>query len=188
MYSTTKPISVSSMVLGLVFLLTIFSYSKGVDLPFNPNNCNFLIYDPGTGSNIKEAMRIILGRELEPNEIRTSIQGNQVTAADLQNHDILIVGWNQGGDMTGLHSDVLASGITGRIVLTGHDADLHTIQRNFYAQTMLIQAINYILQDSNTGLICLADTANFSYLPKTQWRPYADYPYLALPRTNRFTI
>jgi hypothetical protein len=142
-------------------------------LPFAPNNYRFLIYVPnpdGQEDSIRAAMKIILGRDLTPSEIRTSATGNQVEPNDLATHDILIVGWNADGNTAGLHSDDLAAGTTGRVILTGHDLDYHTVNGFEAAQTMLIQSINYVLEGGGTGMIILVDNVDaFSYLPKQAW-------------------
>jgi hypothetical protein len=89
----------------------------------------------------------------------------------LQTHDILIVGWNAGGDTTGLSASVLAQGVTGRIILSGHDADPHTAPPPGYepyyrvaAERMLIQAIDYVLKGGGTGMITFGDSTAFPYL------------------------
>ncbi|MFA6425589.1 MAG: hypothetical protein WCW64_05320, partial [Phycisphaerae bacterium] len=120
MYNTHKSLSLRSLVFGIVFVLSVFtSAQKSMALPFDPNNYTFLVYDP-TPSNhwIRAAMEHILGRQLNQNEIRDST--NPVTATDIASHDILIVGTNGGGDTTGLDAITLSTGITGRVILTGH--------------------------------------------------------------------
>ena len=94
-------------------------------------------------------------------------------------HDILIIGWNNQGDTNGLSVSVLAQGITGRVIITGHDADFHAldpyhVQIRQYAQTFLVNVINYVLQGGSgkTGMIALGDFPasgpGFPYLP-SQW-------------------
>ena len=123
------------------------------------NGASTLVYDSGNG-NIQEAMNI-LGISFE---LRTS--SDPVTTEDLYTHDILVVGWNDGGDMSGLDPDILAIGIKGRILLTGHDADYHTVYGPAAAETFLAQAIDYVLDGSGTGLVALGDYVTaFSYLP-----------------------
>jgi hypothetical protein len=102
--------------------------------------------------------------------------GNPVTLADLATHYILIVGRNYGdGDMNGLDPNVLAAAITGRILLTGHDADFHIVYGHAYcdlpesseaASTFLLQAISFVTAPGGTGLVALGDSAGFSYLPR----------------------
>jgi hypothetical protein len=105
--------------------------------------------------------------------------GNPVTAGDLASHEVLVVGWNFGGDMSGLPASVLAGGITGNMLLTGHDADVHTVHGadsgsggdavQTAATTFLSQAISYAQSGGGTGLVALADYSTaFSYLP-AQW-------------------
>ncbi len=172
MYNTNKSLSIWFLVVGLgLFFLTVFiSPVAAIDLPFDPNDYTFLVYNPeGDQSSIVEAMSD-LGISLDPNrDIRTS--SNPVTPNDLATHNILIVGWNIGGDTSGLDANTLTAGITGKIILSGHDLDYHTIEGpTVPAQTMLIQAINYVLQGGGTGLITLGDApysgAAFSYLPE----------------------
>ncbi|HPP55267.1 MAG TPA: right-handed parallel beta-helix repeat-containing protein [Anaerohalosphaeraceae bacterium] len=134
---------------------------------FDPNAYHFLIYNPrGSEANIKNVMDKWGWSYTE----RNSDSGNHVTLADLQNHDILIVGWNAGGNTSGLSRDILAEGITGRVILSGHDADYHTNADLDAAETFLIQAIEFVLDGGGTGLITLGDTDSppFSYLP-TGW-------------------
>ncbi len=140
---------------------------ESVDLPFDPNDYSFLVYVPQGGQDsIKEAMKEILGRDLEQDEIRTSEQGKHVTLEDLATHDILIVGWNAGGDTSGLDPNILAAGITGRVILTGHDADYHTVHGPAAAEVFFVQAIDWVLKGEGTGLITLGCTDKFPYLPE----------------------
>ncbi|MHC4282353.1 MAG: hypothetical protein ACYSWZ_05200 [Planctomycetota bacterium] len=150
-----------STLLRLFFLTIFTSPVAAVDLPFDPNLYDFLIYVPeGIGDSIEEAMEQILDRELEQNEIRNF--ENEVTSNDLATHDILIVGWNTDGNTAGLNESVLAAGITGRVILTGHDADLHTVKDLLAAEVFLVQAIDWVLKGDGTGLI----THAFPYLPE----------------------
>jgi hypothetical protein len=195
MYNANKSLSVKFVSVFLsLFFLTIFtspvaadenygnvppdanmmmsmSSMESVALPFDPNYYNFLVYVPypgGQEDSIRDAMKKILGRALTPSEIRT--WNNPVTTNDLATHDILIVGWNSsGGNTNGLHSDDLLAGITGRVILTGHDLDYHTVKGIEAAQTMLTQAIDYVLAGGGTGMITLGCTNAFPYLPKQTW-------------------
>jgi uncharacterized repeat protein (TIGR01451 family) len=135
-------------------------------LSFDPNQYSFLVYDPhnSSGSVIQRSM-IELGI---PNyDVRSGSES--VTLDDLNTHDILIVGWNDGGNMGGLSADVIKSGVHGRVILTGQDADYHTantLSSTPKAKTFLSQAINYILNGSGTGLLALGDYAEgFRWLP-----------------------
>ncbi|MFA6426728.1 MAG: hypothetical protein WCW64_11195, partial [Phycisphaerae bacterium] len=142
-FNTSTSILVISLLTLTVFVLPVFS----VDLPFDPNQYSFLVYNPGgDASSIQQAMHDILGRYLTPSEIRTYT--NPVTPEDLATHDILIVGWNANGNINGLHSKDLLAGITGRVILTGHDADLHIVLNVEDAETFLVNAINYVLTGS----------------------------------------
>lgn len=94
--------------------------------------------------------------------------GNPVTAADLASHGLLVVGFNYAGDMSGLPASVLAGGIGGNILLTGHDADYHAVSGIPVpaAATFLSQAIAYAQAGTGTGLVALGDYSTaFSYLP-----------------------
>ena len=141
-----------------------------VDLPFDPNNYTFLIYE-SEGDLLQRS--IVAAMELL--EISYDLRGpnNEVTANDLATHDILIVGWNSNGNTDGLHSDDLAAGVTGRVILTGHDADYHTMLDNQFAELFLVQAIDWVLKGDGTGLITLGCADAFPYLPEF-WDVIAD--------------
>ncbi|MFA6187057.1 MAG: hypothetical protein WC770_07605 [Phycisphaerae bacterium] len=116
-------------------------------------------------------MKKILGRDLTQSEIRTST--NPITPMDIATHDILIIGSTVDGDLGGLDAITLSAGITGRVILTGHDADWHYINDSkLYvkqaAEKFLINAINYALHGGGTGMLVLADIQNpdlFPYIP-----------------------
>jgi hypothetical protein len=134
-----------------------------------------LVYDGfGPQANIQGAMT-----ELGiPFDLRTS--ADPVTAADLASHNLLVIGWNYGGgNMGGIDPAVLASGITGNILLTGHDADVHVVYGydgsgggdavDAAATTFLSQSISFATAAGGTGLVALGDYSTaFSYLP-TSW-------------------
>jgi len=155
-----------------LFLLVIFaSPVAAVDLPFDPNDFSFLIYNPGGYEpSIKDAMED-LGISCD---IRDFYDGNEVTSEDLETHDILIVGWNSEGDISGLDAEILAAGITGRVILSGHDADFHTVNGPQAAEVFLVQAIDWVLKGSGTGMITLGCKAEFDYLPEF-WDVNAHY-------------
>lgn len=105
---------------------------------------------------------------------------NAVTAADLAGAELLVIGWNAGGDMGGLSSSVLESGITGNILLTGQDADVHVVHGYDWtggttaqntavdaaATAFLDQAITFAQAMGGTGLVALGDFSGaFGYLP-----------------------
>jgi len=135
----------------------------GPELPFDPNDFDFLIYDCQGGENsIAQAMTQI-GLTYT---VRNS--SNPVTMNDLTNHDVLIVGWSSGGDKSGLDTSIIEQGITGRVILSGHDSDYHTVNGPAYAETFFIQEIEYVLQGEGTGLIVCADIDdNFNWLPES---------------------
>ena len=119
-----------------------------------------LVYDSGTDGTVQTAMAN-LGI---PFDLRDS--GNPVTAADLATHDLVVIGWNAFGDMSGITPSVLAGGITGNILLTGHDADFHAVYGPPAANTFLSQAISFATAVGGTGLIAMGDYSTaFSYLP-----------------------
>jgi hypothetical protein len=139
-----------------------------------------LVYDgSGTLASIQQAMTQ-LG---VPYELRGP--ANPVTAADLSSpyHNLLVVGWNLAGDMSGLPAGVLEGGITGRKVITGHDADYHFIHgygsnghlgdpASVAAGLFLMQAMAFARGGGGgggCGLLALGDlSTGFSYLP-TSW-------------------
>jgi len=193
MYNANKSFSITSLLIGfVVFVLTVFaslvvadenytpnaprsenmmsmSALENVSLPFDPNNYRFLIYVPNGGQDSIEQAMSDLGISLDHDrDVRDSY--HPVTPTDLATHNILIVGWNVDGNTDGLHSDDLLAGITGRVILTGHDLDYHESYIPA-ARTMLIQAIDYVLAGGGTGMITLGCTATpsaFPYLPE-EW-------------------
>ncbi|MFA6426452.1 MAG: hypothetical protein WCW64_09785, partial [Phycisphaerae bacterium] len=144
-FNKSKSILITSLLTLTVFVLPV----SAVDLPFNPNDYTFLVYNPDpSGDIIRDAM---LDLGITNYDRRGYVNGEDfvdVNATDLASHDILIVGSNFYGDTTGLHSGVLAAGITGRVILTGHDADLHIVLNVEDAETFLVNAINYVLTGS----------------------------------------
>lgn len=80
----------------------------------------YLVYNAGDGS-VVEAMQNIGATNLI---VRSN--SNPVTAADWQACEAVIIGSNSGnGVLTGIAAADIASNIPGRVVLSGHDADLH---------------------------------------------------------------
>jgi hypothetical protein len=194
MYKTNKSLKFLVICFWLFVSTHLVSPVSAVDLPFDPNDYNFIVYDSGTqDSCIRYAMKNMLGRDLTSNEIRTSAQGNHVTLNDLQTpNTILIVGTNFSGDISGLDSNILETGITGRVILTGHDADYHyyhtTFQGHETAITFFINAINYILQGNGTGMIAFACSDDYPYLP-SYWgiSPTFINPYVGGVNITDFT-
>ncbi len=150
-----------TIVIGLAILLAVNGYAAQTTL----------VYDGGgPQADIQNAMTAL--------GIAYDLRGpsNPVTAGDLATHNLLVVGWNYGGDMSGLQPSVLAGGITGNTLLTGHDADVHTVHGadsgsggdavQAAATRFLSQAISFARGGSGTGLVALADDSTaFSYLP-----------------------
>jgi len=124
---------------------------------------HILVYDPhNSSSSDTQAAMSVLG--ITNYTLRTS--ANPVTLADLNTHDILIVGWNSGGNHSGLSAGVLAAGITGRVFLTGHDLDYHIVHGPLAARTLFLQALQFVLDGKGTGMIGLTDpTSLFSWIP-----------------------
>ncbi len=142
-------------VIGLIVLLAANGYAAET-----------LVYDGGgPQAGIQNAMTA-LGI---PYDLRGP--SNPVTAGDLVSHNLLIIGWNYDGDMSGILSSVLAGGITGNVLLTGHDPDYHGALTPPLpaATTFLSQAISFARGGSGTGLVALGDYSTaFSYLP-AEW-------------------
>ena len=93
-----------------------------------------------------------------------------VTLNDLQTHDILIVGWNTGNlsTMEGLAPAIIDEGITGRIALTGHDADFHVTNAPDAGNEVFLQMIKFVLDNTGTGMVAFGDSADeFQWLPET---------------------
>ncbi|MHC4536564.1 MAG: hypothetical protein ACYS6K_21650 [Planctomycetota bacterium] len=129
----------------------------------------YVVYDSGgTQSAIQQAMTDL---GLTVDVVRGP--GDPVTAADLVGAEALIVGWNMNGNMSGLETTGLFDGITGNILITGHDADYHTVNSSGDIQDdatlFLRQAISFASSSSGTGLVVLGDSAYQStpwyYLP-----------------------
>jgi len=101
-----------------------------------------------------------------------------IAIGDLAGYNLLVIPWNYNGDMSGLDSSVWG-GITGNILLTGHDADVHAY--NGYdlsggpdddiaeaAQTFLSQAMSFATAGGGVGLVALGDYSTaFAYLPSS---------------------
>lgn len=121
-----------------------------------------LVYDSGGAQDSIQAAMTALGISYDLRD-----PANPVTAGDLASHDVLVIGWNLLGDMSGVQPSVLESGITGNVLLTGHDADYHSVHGVPAAGTFLSQAISFAKGGSGTGLVALGDysTTAFAYLP-----------------------
>lgn len=137
--------------------------SSQMELGIDPNLYSFLVYDCGTDGNLQGSMS-----EFGISNYTLRNSSSPVTANDLQTHDILIVGWNTGNGTSGLNSDILENGITGRVFLTGHDLDYHTMNGPLGAKTLFSRAIQYVLEGGGTGMIALGDSGTlFSWLPES---------------------
>lgn len=134
-------------------------------LSFDPNAYNFLVYDCGTGE-IQVAMDKLGLSYVVRN------RNNAVTAQDLIDYDILIVGWKTDTDGTdGLDPAIIEQGIIGRVILTGHDTDWHTAanrEEQPHAERFLSQCIGYILDGGSTGLLAHGQpVSGFDWLPES---------------------
>jgi hypothetical protein len=124
----------------------------------------YLVYDPGGDQDHVQAAMTTLGFTYD---VRNA--ANPVTAADLASHAAVVVGWSASGfDMSGLDPTVLASGITGNRILTGHDADYHTWAGVPAAAVFMQRAVLFAGAAAGPGFLAfpVADpNAPFSYLP-----------------------
>ena len=145
-------------------------------LTTNSYAANTLVYDGGGGQACIQQAMADLGIVFD---LRDPL--NPITAGDLTSHNLLVIGWNDGGNMTGISPSVLDSGITGNILLTGHDADVHVKHGSDWgpldpgddveaaATLFLSQALSFATAGGGTGLVALGDKSTaFSYLP-TSW-------------------
>jgi hypothetical protein len=129
---------------------------------------------------------------------------NPVTVADLDANDILIIEYYDSTydpcyyNILGLNPIILSTGITGRIVITGHDPDWHMWRGTTGSEAgakFLENAINWVKADSGTGLIVLADGGpeRFRYLPQawgisaTSPNPYGSDEHFNDEYIDRFT-
>jgi len=140
--------------------------APGLLASLNYPNAAYLVYNAGDGSVI-EAMQNIGATNLI---IRSN--SNPVTAADWQACAAVIIGANDGSiSMSGISTADIESHTTGRVILSGHDADLHasnTYSGNIQwaAQMFLIQSINYVMHGPGKGLVGFGDaTAAFEWMP-----------------------
>ena len=151
------------IILMMVCLVVIFTTNVYAGL---------IVYDGGGTGGIQQAMADLgLAFTLKG-------PGDTITDLELADADALIVGWNENGSMAGLNADVLEVGITGNILITGHDADYHVWKSSdpvySAAKTFLSQAIDFAQEQSGTGLVALGDfSTSFAYLPDS-WGIEAD--------------
>ena len=136
-----------------------------------------MVYDGGGIGGIQTAMSE-MGFTVVTDYILKG-PGDTISETELASVNALIVGWNAGtGDMSGLDADVLDAGITGNILITGHDADWHVVNGmggttgplsdavDAAATLFLSQAIDFAQEKGGTGLVALADFLTaFDYLP-----------------------
>ena len=139
--------------------------SSGFD--FDPNLYRFLVYDPKpNNSDIVPALDVIGITDYE-----YFTPSKPIAEPNFVESSILIVGWSQGGNMSGLDPDVLESVINRQVLLTGHDADWHTAndgneENQQSAQRFLEQGIVHVLKNSVTGMFALTDVVDrFDWLP-----------------------
>ncbi len=141
--------------------------APGLLASLNYPNAAYLVYNAGDGSVI-EAMQNIGATNLI---IRSN--SNPVTAADWQACAAVIIGSNAGSaSLAGISTAEIESHTTGRVVLSGHDADLHAGSDIYVgdiqwaAQMFLIQSINYVMDRPGKGLVGFGDSdAGFGWTP-----------------------
>jgi len=132
--------------------------APGLLASLNYPNAVYLVYNAGDGS-VVEAMQNIGATNLI---VRSN--SNPVTAADWQACEAVIIGSISGnGVLTGIAGADIASNIPGRVVLSGHDADLHASNdfsgnTQWAAQMFLIQSINYVMDRPGKGLVGFGDS------------------------------
>ena len=162
------------------------TFDPSTDVPFDKST-PVLVYCPaGNTGDVVNAINVL---GLTNYSIRYG-SSNPVTVDDLRNYSLLVVGWNTGGDMAGLDASIIETCITGRVVITGHDADYHTantLSSTPGAGFFLAQAMNFVLEGSGTGLVALGDcTEGFTeWLPES-WGLNTTYG-LALEETTTIT-
>ncbi len=125
----------------------------------------YIVYDSGGSQDSIQQAMTQLGFSFV---VRNA--ANPVTAADLGGtYAAVVVGWSAGGfDMSGLDSAVLTAGITGNKILTGHDADFHTVAGVAAAASFMTRAVEFAGgSPGNTGILAFPVFATnpFSYLP-----------------------
>ena len=136
------------------------SSSSYPSVPFDTNK-SFLIYTTAN-SDLVAAMNYY------GLSYTTRSASQPVTLSDLNTHDILIVGWNTGNlaTMDGLDPDIIEAGITGRIILTGHDADFHVVNSPDAGNEVFEQMIKYALDGFGTGMVAFGDHGSgFEWTP-----------------------
>jgi hypothetical protein len=136
-------------------------------LPFDPYEYHFLIYESSSSEN-----RIRLAMEKIGITVYTVCDRmHPVTTELLNSHDILIVGWDSSSSTAnkdGLVTSAIEQGITGRVILSGHDSDYHTVMGPVAAELFFIQEIDYVLKGGGTGMVVCADPqAFFAWLPES---------------------
>jgi hypothetical protein len=146
----------------IILLVTIFSFLVGIG---SVNALPYLVYQSGGSQYVLDQAMNQLGFSYD---VRNA--SNPVTAEDLSsgNYEALIVGWSASGfDMSGLDSDILTAGITGNKILTGHDADYHTVYGSAAAATFMERAVLFAGAADTTGILAFPIYTNtpFSYLP-----------------------
>ncbi len=131
-------------------------------VPF-PTDKSFLIYTTDNGD-------LVAAMNYYGLSYTARSASNPVTSQDLATHDILIVGWNTGtlATMNGLSPSVLYNGITGRVILTGHDADYHVPHTPDAGNVIFEETIKYVLAGEGTGMVAFTDSvSDFSWLPES---------------------
>ncbi len=130
---------------------------------------DYLVYDPGGVQDSIQAAMTSLGFTFDVSNAATP-----VTAASLASHKALVVGWSAGdGDYSGLDPSVVGAGVTGNKVLTGHDADFHTVNNvgatQVAASEFMRRAVLFAGGAAAPGILGFPEftTTPFAYTPAT---------------------
>ncbi len=151
------------LLISLVLLVGLFCSTTFAN-PSNFDGYSFLVYDC---NDMHEIIHALPRLGIDNFDVRDL--NNPVTGADLASHDVLIVGWNEGGNTSGLDPNLLLDGITGNTFLTGHDFDFHVCADPDTSRLALMQAIEFALKRGGCGLVGLADRhTGFGWLP-SEW-------------------
>ena len=136
---------------------------EACNLDFDPNDYPFLVYD-GEGLPGQDLVQQAMDQDWDLATIPFASEvSNPVTLNDLSTHNILIVGWTSSGSMEGLDPDVLASGITGRVVLTGHDADFHTANNLLGGDDLFYPGDRVCVVEAGYGIVGCGDPEPADY-------------------------
>jgi hypothetical protein len=154
-----RRVSIMKKLLTIGVLCVVLVLGSG-----NVFAAKYLVYDPGGSQDSIQGAMTTLGFSYD---VRNA--GSAVTAADLATggYEALVIGWSVGGDYSGLSPSILATGITGNRIFTGHDADFHTQAGVAAAATFMQRAVLFAGAASGTGILGFPqwDSSPFGYLP-----------------------